>query len=120
MKAKEGTIEINLDALRTKSFDDEFAQNFSEMLINKMESFRHEYKEYIESKNFEYLSNLVHDVVASLRFLCLEDMCHLIESYKSIDLSNKPMVDELIEDVDANSEKLIAALIIFRETGKVA
>lgn len=110
MKGKVNKMEINLDVLKSDQFENEFATTFCDMLINKLETFKSQYKSYLLTQNVERLEDITHDLVASLRFLLLSDMADLINEYKSINYDDYESVKQLIDDVSKHCIQLRDAL----------
>ncbi|MEO9803085.1 MAG: hypothetical protein ABJF04_07555 [Reichenbachiella sp.] len=111
----ESKMEINLEILKAEHFEPGFAVTFCDMVIAKLDEFKNDYKEYALSKNTDGIKSIVHELIATLRFLNLEEMCEVINRYQSIDLNDTFAIQELVKVVVDYCSQLEKALISFRQ-----
>jgi len=106
-------ININLDKLKGEFFRGEFAVNFSNALLIQMGKFKVAFSNALYQSKTTELKEIVHDIVASLRFLEIEDLVVLIYKYKEWDQLDTNQQEAYVHRVEAYCDGVMNELSQF-------
>lgn len=107
-------MQINLEILKADHFEPGFANQFCEMVITKIQMFKGQYVEFVRAKDERGLASIVHEMVATLKFLSLEEMCIILNQYKTINLESKVETESLLVAVNLCCDQLENSLQLFK------
>ena len=111
----EKKADMNLSKLSNGAFESEFAMKFCDKLSVQIEEFDQGFKNGIYNKDKRTLSDLVHKITSAIMFIEMNDFCHLIDQYKTVDLEDDIARRELLNEVHMYCMAIQESLTEFRQ-----
>ena len=98
---EENKYQISLDRLKGEVFGDGFATVFCDRFLPKVVEFSSAYKEALLNYDTTTLSEIVHTMTSSLRFLGLDEFVDLINRYRMVEFRDSTALHKLANEVEA-------------------